>query len=172
AAPAYADRFRGIDPAAITDRAALARLPILRKSDLPALHKANPPFGGFVPQPAGSVARLFISPGPVFESAAPEHGAWRSARYRLAAGFRKGDIVINTFSYRLTPGGFIFDTAARALGCAVIPAGSGNPDQLYELIEAYRPIDYSGTPDFLKILLDGAAKANRDTSSLKRALVS
>src|SRR5215469_1594105 len=172
AAPAYAERLRGIDPAAITDRDALARLPVLRKSDLPALYKANPPFGGFVPKPAGSFARLFISPGPIFEPEGTEHDAWRSARSLFAAGFRKGDIVINTFSYHLTPGGFIFDTAARALGCAVIPAGPGNPDQLYEVIEAYRPIDYSGTPDFLKILLDGAAKANRDTSSLKRALVS
>jgi phenylacetate-CoA ligase len=172
AAPAYAERLRGIDPAAITDRAALARLPVLRKSDLPALHKTNPPFGDFVPQQAGSFARLFVSPGPIFEPEGTEHDAWRSARSLFAAGFRKSDIVINTFSYHLTPGGFIFDTAARALGCAVIPAGPGNPDQLYELIEAYRPIDYAGTPDFLKILLDGAAKANRDTSSLKRALVS
>ena len=171
AGPAYAERLRGIDPAAITARAALARLPVLRKSDLPALHKANPPFGGFVPQPAGSFARLFISPGPIFEPEGTERDVWRSARSLFAAGFRKGDIVINTFSYHLTPGGFIFDTAARALGCAVIPAGPGNLDQQYELIEAYRPIDYCGTPDFLKILLDGGAKSNRDTSSLKRALV-
>lgn len=172
AAPAYAERLKGIDPAAITDRAALECLPVLRKSDLPALHKANPPFGGFVPQPAGSFARLFISPGPIFEPEGTERDVWRSARSLFAAGFRKGDIVINTFSYHLTPGGFIFDTAARAIGCAVIPAGPGNIDQQYELIEAYRPIDYCGTPDFLKIVLDGGAKANRDTSSLKRALVS
>jgi phenylacetate-coenzyme A ligase PaaK-like adenylate-forming protein len=172
AAPAYAERLRGIDPAAIADRVALARLPVLRKSDLPALHKANPPFGGLVPQPAGSFSRLFISPGPIFEPEGTAHDVWRSARSLFAAGFRKGDIVINTFSYHLTPGGFIFDSAARALGCAVIPAGPGTLDQQYELIEAYRPIDYCGTPDFLKILLDGGTKANRDTSSLKRALVS
>jgi phenylacetate-CoA ligase len=172
AAPAYAERLRGINPAAIADRAALARLPVLRKSDLPALHKANPPFGGLVPHPAGSFARLFISPGPIFEPEGTEHDVWHSARSLFAAGFRKGDIVINTFSYHLTPGGFIFDSAARALGCAVIPAGPGTLDQQYELIEAYRPIDYCGTPDFLKILLDGGAKANCDTSSLKRALVS
>src|SRR5438477_121688 len=171
AAPAYAERLREIGPAAITDRAALARLPVLRKSDLPALHKANPPFGGFVPQPALSFARLFISPGPIFEPEGTEHDVWRSARSLFAAGFRKGDIVINTFSYHLTPGGFIFDTAARALGCAVIPAGPGNLDQQFELIEAYRPIGYCGTPDFLKILLDGGERAGRDLSSLKCALV-
>ena len=132
-APAYAERFRGIDLAAITDRAALARLLVLRKSDLPTLHKANLPFGGFVPQPPGSFARLFISPGPIFEPEGTEHDIWRSARSLFAARFRKGDIVINTFSYHLTPGGFIFDTAARALGCAVIPAGPGNLDQQYRI---------------------------------------
>jgi phenylacetate-CoA ligase len=80
--------------------------------------------------------------------------------------------VLNTFSYHLTPGGFIFDASARALGCAVIPAGPGNTEQQFELIEAYRPVGYSGTPDFLKILLDAAAAAGRDISSIKRALVS
>jgi phenylacetate-CoA ligase len=170
-APGYAAHLKGVDPAAITTRAALATLPVLRKSELPALHKANPPFGGFVPQPAGSFARLFTSPGPIFEPEGAQHDVWRSARSLFAAGFRKGDIVINTFSYHLTPGGFIFDAAARALGCAVIPAGPGNLDQQYELIEAYRPIGYSGTPDFLKILLDGGTAARRDLSSIKRALV-
>src|SRR5690242_15202330 len=171
AAPAYAERLRGIGPAAITDRAALAQLPILRKSDLPALHKAKPPFGGFVPQPAGSFARLFTSPGPIFEPEGAEHDVWRGARSLFAAGFRKGDIVLNTFSYHLTPGGFVMDSGARALGCAVIPAGPGNLDQQFELIEAYRPVAYCGTPDFLKILLDGGEKAGRNLSSLKRALV-
>ena len=80
--------------------------------------------------------------------------------------------MLNTFSYHLTPGGFIFDASARALGCAVIPAGPGNTEAQFELIEAYRPVGYSGTPDFLKILLDAAASAGRDVSSIKRALVS
>ncbi len=170
-APGYAAHLQGVDPGAITSRAALARLPILRKSDLPALHKANPPFGGFVPQPAGTFARLFTSPGPIFEPEGAEHDVWRGARSLFAAGFRKGDIVLNTFSYHLTPGGLVMDSAARALGCAVIPAGPGNLDQQFELIEAYRPVAYCGTPDFLKILLDGGAKAGRELSSLKRALV-
>jgi phenylacetate-CoA ligase len=172
AAPAYAERLKGVDPAAITSRAALARLPVLRKSELPALHKAAPPFGGFVARPPGSFARLFTSPGPIFEPEASHGDAWRGARALFAAGFRPGDVVLNTFSYHLTPGGFIFDTSARALGCAVIPAGPGNTEQQFELIEAYRPIGYSGTPDFLKILLDAAASAGRDVSSIRRALVS
>jgi len=172
AAPAYAERFQGVDPAGLTSRAALARLPVLRKSDLPALHKASPPFGGFVTGLPGSFARLFTSPGPIFEPEATHADPWRGARALFAAGFRPGDVVLNTFSYHLTPGGFIFDASARALGCAVIPAGPGNTEAQFELIEAYRPVGYSGTPDFLKILLDAASTAGRDVSSITRALVS
>jgi len=170
--PGYAAHLRGIDPAAITSRAALATLPVLRKSDLPAFHKAAPPFGGFVSKPASAFARLYTSPGPIFEPEAAHADPWRGARTLFAAGFRPGDVVLNTFSYHLTPGGFMFDTAARALGCAVIPGGPGNAEAQFELIEAYRPIGYCGTPDFLKILLDGAASAGRDVSSIKRAMVS
>jgi len=171
-APAYAQRLKGIDPAGITSRAALARLPVLRKSDLPALHKAAPPFGGLVSGLPGSFGRLFTSPGPIFEPEPTHADPWRGVRALFAAGFRPGDVVLNTFSYHLTPGGFIFDASARALGCAVIPAGPGNTDAQFELIEAYRPVGYSGTPDFLKILLDAAESAGRDVSSIKRALVS
>lgn len=171
-APAYAERLKGIDPATITSRAALATLPVLRKSELPALHKAAPPFGGFVAPPTGSFGRLFTSPGPIFEPESAVDDPWRGARAVFAAGFRPGDIILNTFSYHLTPGGFIFDSSARALGCAVIPGGPGNTEQQFELIETYRPAGYSGTPDFLKILLDAADKTGRDASSIKRALVS
>ena len=172
AAPSYAERLRGLDPASVTSRAALAGLPVLRKSELPALHKASAPFGGFVTASPGSFARLFTSPGPIFEPEGRQADPWRGARALFAAGFRPNDIVLNTFSYHLTPGGFIFDASARALGCAVIPAGPGNAEQQFELIEAYRPVGYSGTPDFLKILLDTAASSGRDVSSIKRALVS
>ena len=172
AAPGYAEHLRGIDPARITSRAALATLPVLRKSALPALHKADPPFGGFVAGSPGAFARLYTSPGPIFEPEAAQADPWRGARALFAAGFRPGDVVLNTFSYHLTPGGFIFDTAARALACAVIPAGPGNTEAQFELIEAYRPSGYCGTPDFLKILLDAAASAGRDVSSIKRAVVS
>jgi phenylacetate-CoA ligase len=172
AAPAYAERLRGLDPASVTNRAALARLPVLCKSELPALHKAAAPFGGLVADAPGAFARLFTSPGPIFEPEGRQDDPWRGARALFAVGFRPGDVVLNTFSYHLTPGGFIFDTSARALGCAVIPAGPGNNEQQFELIEAYRPVGYSGTPDFLKILLDAADAAGRDVSSIKRAMVS
>jgi phenylacetate-CoA ligase len=172
AAPGYAERLAHIDPAGVTGRAALARLPVLRKSDLPALHKSAPPFGGLVSGLPGAFGRLFTSPGPIFEPEPAHADPWRGARALFAAGFRRGDVVLNTFSYHLTPGGFIFDTSARALGCAVIPAGPGNTEAQFELIEAYRPVGYSGTADFLKTLLDAADAAGRDLSSIKRALVS
>src|ERR1700751_1565908 len=172
AAPAYVERLKGVDPARITSRSALATLPVLRKSELPALHKAAPPFGGFVASPPGAYGRLFTSPGPIFEPEGAHADPWRGARALYAAGFRKGDVVLNTFSYHLTPGGFIFDTSARALGCAVIPAGPGNAEAQFELIEAYSPVGYCGTPDFLKILLDAAKDTGRNVSSLGRAVVS
>ncbi len=171
-APGYAEHLAGIDINEVTNRETLARLPVLRKSALPALQKDKPPFGGFVHDAPGSFGRLFTSPGPIFEPETVLRDPWCGARTLFAAGFRKGDIALNTFSYHLTPGGFIFDGAARALGCAVIPAGPGNTEQQFELIEAYKPSAYCGTPDFLKILLDAAAAAGRDASSIKRALVS
>jgi phenylacetate-CoA ligase len=171
-APGYARHLAGVDPAAVTGREALSRLPVLRKADLPALHKAHPPFGGFVAEPPGSFGRLFTSPGPIFEPEGRQADPWRGARGLHAAGLRAGDVVLNTFSYHLVPGGFVLDSAARALGCAVIPAGPGNTEAQFELIEAYRPAAYCGTPDFLKILLDGGDAAGRDVSSLRKAVVS
>jgi phenylacetate-CoA ligase len=171
-APGYAEHLRGVDPAKITSRAALATLPVLRKSDLPARHKAAPPFGGLIASPPGTFARLFTSPGPIFEPEARHSDPWRGARVLFAAGFRPADVILNTFSYHLTPGGFMFDTAGRALSCAVIPAGPGNIEAQFELIEAYRPVGYCGTPDFLKILIDSAVAADRDVSSINRAIVS
>jgi phenylacetate-CoA ligase len=170
-APGYAERFGSLDPASVSDRAALAGLPLLRKSDLPALHKARPPFGGFVPEPFTTFARLFTSPGPIFEPESDGRDPWNSARALFAAGFRRGDIVLNTFSYHLTPGGFIMDASARAIGCPVIPAGPGQTDQQLELIAAYRPVAYCGTPDFLKILLDALDAAGME-SPIRKALVS
>jgi phenylacetate-CoA ligase len=169
-APAYTARLRDLDPTAFKNRAALARLPVLRKSDLPALHKANPPFGGFVAEPLASFARLFTSPGPIFEPQGAEADPWRAARGLYAAGFRPGDVVLNTFSYHLTPGGFILDSGARALGCPVIPAGPGATDQQLEVMGAFQPVAYCGTPDFLKMLSDAAQAAGRDFSIRKAAV--
>jgi phenylacetate-CoA ligase len=171
-APAYAEHLRGVDPAAVVNREALAQLPILRKGELPDRHKARPPFGGFVPAPLSAFGRLFTSPGPIFEAEGPEPDPWGAARAFHAAGLRAGDVVLNTFAYHLTPGGFIMDSGARALGCAVIPAGPGNTDKQLDVVEAFRPTAYCGTPDFLKIVLDAAERAGRDASSIRKALCS
>jgi phenylacetate-CoA ligase len=171
-APGWAAHLKGVDPKAVTSRAALAKLPILRKSDLPALQKAMPPFGGLALKAPGQLRRLLMSPGPIFEPEGDHTDGWGAARALYAAGFRPGDVVHNAFSYHLTPGGHIMDAGAQALGCAVIPAGVGNTEQQVEAIAHLRPTGYTGTPDFLKILLDAAAKSGKDASSLKRGLVS
>jgi phenylacetate-coenzyme A ligase PaaK-like adenylate-forming protein len=171
-APGWAAHLKGVDPKAVTSRAALAGLPVLRKADLPALQKAMPPFGGLALKAPGQLRRLLMSPGPIFEPEGYTTDAWGAARALYAAGFRLGDIVHNAFSYHLTPGGHIMDSGAQALGCAVIPAGVGNTEQQIEAIAHLKPSGYAGTPDFLKILLDTAAKSGKDVSSLKRGLVS
>jgi phenylacetate-CoA ligase len=170
-APGWAKHLAGTDAKAINSRAALARLPILRKADLVALQKAYPPFGGLNVTAASKVRRLLMSPGPIFEPEGEGPDWWGAARALCAAGFRAGDIVHNSFAYHLTPGGFILESGAHALGCAVIPGGTGNTEQQLEAIAHYRPTGYIGTPDFLKILLDTAEKTGKDASSFKRALV-
>src|SRR5712691_10178922 len=169
-APGWAEQLAGVDPNAVTSRAALATLPVLRKSDLLARQKAQPPFGGFNVTAPGKVRRLLMSPGPIFEPEGEGRDWWGAARALFAAGFRAGDVVHNCFAYHLTPGGFIMESGAHTLGCAVIPAGTGNTEQQVEAIAHFMPSGYLGTPDFLKILLDAAAKAEKDASSLKRGL--
>jgi phenylacetate-CoA ligase len=171
-APGWAKQLSGVDPKSVTSRAGLAKLPLLRKSDLPALQKAAPPFGGFNVTPPGKAKRLHMSPGPIFEPQG--HGAdfGGAARALFAAGFRSGDVVHNSFSHHLTPGAYILEEGAHALGCATIPGGVGNTEQQLEAIAQLKPSGYIGTPDFVKILLDTAAKADKDVSSLKRGLVS
>lgn len=170
-APGWARHLAGIDPKSVTGRAALAKLPVLRKSSLSALQKETPPFGGFNVTPAGRAKRLFMSPGPIFEPEG-QRGDYNAARALFAAGMREGDVVHNCFSYHLTPGAFILEAGAHALGCAVIPGGVGNTEAQLDAIAQLRPSGYVGTPDFLKILLDAAEKAGKDASSIKRGLVS
>jgi phenylacetate-CoA ligase len=171
-APGWTVQLSGIDPKAITSREALAKLPLLRKSDLPRLQSETPPFGGFNVSPPAKAKRLLMSPGPIFEPENHEKDFAGVARAMFAAGFREGQIVLNCFSYHLTPGAWMFESAAQALGCAVIPGGTGNTEQQVEAIARLRPDGYTGTPDFLKILLDAAQAAGKDASSLKRGLVS
>jgi len=171
-APGWARYLSGVDPKAVTTRSALANLPVLHKSDISALQKEYPPFGGLNVTAAGRTRRLLMSPGPIFEPEGAGADWWGAARAVYSAGLRAGDIVHNSFAYHLTPGGFILESGAHALGCAVIPGGVGNTEQQLEAVAHYRPVGYFGTPDFLKILLDSAEKAGKDVSSIKRGLVS
>ena len=170
--PAWRQHLGSIDPSQVNTMDALAQLPVLRKSTLPALQKAAPPFAGFIDPSLRGFDRLFTSPGPIFEPEAHGHDVWLAARAMFAAGFRSGDIVLNTFSYHMVPGGFIMDSGARALGCKVIPAGPGQTDQQLDIIEHFRPVAYAGTPDFIKILIDKAHEQERRILSIKKALVS
>jgi phenylacetate-CoA ligase len=171
-APGWAKHLGSIDPQAVVSRAALAKLPILRKADLPALQQNAPPFGGLNVLTPGKARRLLMSPGPIFEPEGQSEDSAGAARALFAAGVRSGDIVHNSFAYHLTPGGWMLDGGAHALGCAVIPGGVGNTEQQVEAIAHFRASAYTGTPDFLKVLLDTAEKLGKDVSSVKRGLVS
>jgi phenylacetate-CoA ligase len=177
---AFADILKGVDARQINSRAALAKLPVTRKYELlerqQAL-RAKDPFGGFAAigwkgmvRSAG-VRRVYQSPGPIYEPEGHAPDYWRAARAMAAAGFEAGDLVHNCFSYHLTPGAWIMESGAQALGCAVIPGGVGNTEQQLAAIADLRPGAYSGTPSFLKILVEKAAEANQKLS-ITKALVS
>lgn len=171
-APALRRQLRNIAPESILDRAGLARVPVQRKSDLKTLQEDAPPFGGMASTRTALLKRLLVSPGPIFEPEGHGRDYWGAARALYAAGLRRGDIVLNCFSYHLTPGGHVMESGAHAIGCPVIPGGPGNTEQQLEAIHHLKPVAYTGTPDFLKILLDRGAALGRDTSSLRLALVS
>jgi len=170
-APGWAKHLVGVDAKSVASRAALAKLPLLRKSALLSLQKDTPPFGGFNVTLPGKAKRLFMSPGPIFEPEGHTHD-YNASRALFAVGLRAGDVAINCFSYHLTPGAFILEAGSHALGCAVIPGGVGNTEAQLDAIAQLKPSAYVGTPDFLKVLLDAAAKAGKDASSIKRGLVS
>lgn len=161
----------GVEPGDIASRAALAQLPVTYKSDLIEAQAANRPFGGMSAKPPGEMLHLFLSPGPIAEPEGTGHDWWRGARSLFAAGFRKGDILINTFSYHFTPAGLLTDNAARALGCAVFPGGVGQTERQVEAINWYGINGFMGTPDFLKIVMDKADELGVDISCMTKALV-
>ena len=170
--PYFANQLGTCDLRAINSRAALAALPVTRKSDLHALQAAHFPFGGLNATPVGRLARLFVSPGPIYDPEGRASDYWGMARALFAAGFRAGDVVHNTFSYHLTPAGSMLETGAHTLGCAVIPAGVGQTEMQIATIAALKPNGYVGTPSFLKVLLEKADELETDIASIKRALVS
>ena len=157
---------------AVPDRAALATLPVTRKSDLMALQKAEPPFGVLTAVRVAQLGRVFASPGPIYDPQGDKKDYWGFARALYAAGFRQGELVHNTFSYHFTPAGFMMDLAAQAIGCPVFPAGIGQTELQVQAIADLKPVCYAGTPSFLKIILEKADELKADVSSLRRAAVS
>ncbi len=169
---AYATLLANVDPRGITSRAALEQLPVVRKSSLLELQKANRPFGGFAATTWGAASLVFASPGPIYEpeSRAPDY--WRMARALFAAGFRAGDLIHNCFSYHFTPGGAMLESGALALGCTVFRGGTGQTEQQVQTMAELAPRGYVGTPSFLKIILDKADELGVALRSVTKALVS
>ena len=169
-APALARLLRDVEPGEVTDRAALARLPVIRKAELTEAQKKNPPFGGFATRLAAEFDHIFQSPGPIYEPGRREGDWWRLGRFLFACGVRRGDIVQNCFAYHLTPAGMMFDSAARAVDAAVLPAGTGQTDLQVRAAADIGTTTYAGTPDFLKVILDRADELG-ETLSFTRAAV-
>jgi phenylacetate-CoA ligase len=183
--PAYAERLSGVDAAAVTTRAALAALPVVRKGELLQRQQAGraaadgwDPFGGFSAigwralGKARLARRVYQSPGPIYEPEGAGTDYWRAGRAMFAAGFRAGDLVHNSFSYHLTPGAWIMESGAHAVGCTVFPGGVGNTEMQLQAAADLRADGYSGTPSFLRILLEKAAETGVALPHLKKALLS
>jgi phenylacetate-CoA ligase len=169
---ALARQLGDVDLSDLRGPADLALIPVMRKSDLAALQAAEPPFGDLAAAPVSAFARLFASPGGIYEPESSGRDPWGAAKAFAAAGVAPGEVVVNCFSYHLTPGGRILESGALALGCPVIPAGPGNTEQLIAAVAHLKPSVYCGPPDFLKIVLDKARAGGADVSSIRKALVS
>ena len=154
--PGLAAHLGALDPATVTSAEALAKLPVLRKSDLSAAQKTASPFGGMTVKPVSAFAHIFQSPGPIYEPGEMSHDWWRMGRFLHACGVGQGDIVQNCFGYHLTPAGMIFESGARAVGAAVLPAGTGQTELQVRAAVDIGTTVYSGTPDYLKVILDKA----------------
>jgi phenylacetate-CoA ligase len=177
-APAFADILKGINAADITSRAALAKLPVIRKYELLDKQKASRAaggsvFGGFSAVSYGrQMPRVFSSPGPLYEPEGSRADYWRMARAIAAAGFKSGELIHNCFSYHFTPAGSMMETGAHALGCTVFAGGIGQTEQQVQAMVELAPAGYIGTPSFLKIILEKASEMGVALPSVKKALVS
>ncbi|MGA8155999.1 MAG: AMP-binding protein [Rhodoplanes sp.] len=167
----YSELFADIAPRDIKDLSVLARLPVTRKAALKKLQEGKPPFGGLEATPISRLARIFASPGPVFEPEAVRPDYWRYARALWATGLRPGDLLHNCFAYHFTPAGAMMETGALALGATVFPAGTGQTGLQVQTAAKLRPVAYSGTPDFLRTILEHADGQGADLSSIEIAHV-
>ncbi len=171
---AFAEILKDVDPASVTSRAALARLPVTRKTDLHQRQQAQRErdvFGGFSAVVFGAhMPRIFSSPGPIYEPEGKAQDYWRMARAIFAAGFRPGELIHNCFSYHFVPAGSMMETGAHALGCTVFAGGTGQTEQQVQAMEQLRPAGYIGTPSFLKIIVEKAAAMGVALPSVGKAM--
>ncbi|MEW5864720.1 MAG: AMP-binding protein [Pseudomonadota bacterium] len=170
-APGWARILADVEPAEIRSRAALARLPVTRKSDLAELQARERPFGGLNATPVAKLAKIFASPGPIYEPEGHGRDWWRTARALWAAGFRPGDLAVNTFAYHFTPAGAMVEAGAAAIGCTVVPTGVGQTELQVTTIRDLRANGFIGTPSFLKLIVEKADELKADFSCLEKALV-
>ena len=170
-AAGFARMLAEVDPEAVNSRAALARLPVTRKSDLGELQKSMPPLGGLNATPRAKLAKIFVSPGPIYDPEGHGKDWWRTARGLYAGGFRAGDLVINTFAYHFTPAGSMLESGALALGCTVVPTGVGSTENQVAAIRDLGINAFIGTPSFLKLIVEKADELKLDISCLKKAMV-
>lgn len=168
--PGYAEILKGVEAKAVATMSDLAVLPVLRKSDLGRLQAEAAPFGGLTRLPASDFAHIFQSPGPIYEPGGGADDWWRVGRFLHACGIGKGDIIQNCFGYHLTPAGMIFESGARAVGAAVLPAGTGQTELQARAAADIGVTAYAGTPDYLKVILDKADELGLKLSITKAAV--
>ncbi|WP_127108880.1 phenylacetate--CoA ligase family protein [Pararhodobacter zhoushanensis] len=156
-----------VDASAITTIESLASLPVLRKSALVAAQASAAPFGGFAALKTAEFDHIFQSPGPIYEPGRATADWWRLGRFLTASGIGRGDIVQNCFSYHLVPAGMMFENGARAVGAAVLPAGTGQTELQVRAARDIGTTAYAGTPDFLKIIQDKADEMGERLSITK-----
>jgi phenylacetate-CoA ligase len=161
----------GLAPSAVRGVDDLAQVPVIKKSEMPDLQRADPPFGGFCTVPLSRVRKVFVSPGPILEPMGPEVSAWHAETGLYAGGFRPGDVVINTFLYQLVPAAHELDEALNMIGCAVVPTGVGNTDTQVTVARAVKATGFVGTPSFLMTILKRAEEMGGGPLSFQVAQV-
>lgn len=177
ASAAFREILKGVHPADVTSRAALAKLPVTRKHELLARQQLSRSaggdvFGGFSALTyGGSMPRVFASPGPIYEPEGRAKDYWRMARALHASGFRPGELIHNCFSYHFVPAGSMMETGAHALGCTVFPGGTGQTEQQVQAMAELQPAGYIGTPSFLKIIVEKAQAMGVALPSVKKAML-
>ncbi len=175
-ARAFAQSLQSVDTASVNSRAALAKLPVIRKHELLEQQQAlrgTDIFGGFSAIAYGrAMPRIFASPGTIYEPEGARSDYWRMARAMFAAGFRENELIHNCFSYHFTPAGSMMETGAHALGCTVFAGGIGQTEQQVQAMAELKPAGYIGTPSFLKIIVEKAAEMGVALPSVRKALVS